>query len=288
MTLPWPHFQRRSVASALLASVMLVLSACGQPIARPGAASTVGTPPPVSPTPSLALTTPQVAATQTAFAAIPTKSDLSPLAPTIEATLAIPTPTRDPNTGTRVTGPTPTAARYDPSQPCVLASIASSPGIQTQARSAQVIIVGVIVEVAPARWSTPNGQRPAMPPCGGQPPYDYIFTPVRVSVEQVVKGSISTSEIEVRLIGGTVGQDQLLMPQQAPLLAGERSVLFINVPNNSSIAGRYIVKPDGTAVEDVPPSRTFPLQQLLSEITAIIGASSPMPSTTPRPSPALP
>lgn len=267
-----------AVFIALLA-VAVMVGACGQAEPLPNQTNKFGTP--ISlPTATSVLNTPQVAATQTAFAAIPTKGDTSPFAPTIEATLSLPTPTYNPGPQTRPTQPIPTFPTRDPSAPCILGVNASSPGLQVQVPSSQIIILGTITELLPARWSTPDGQRPSNP-CGVvQPPFPYIYTPVRVTVEQVLKGTITTTEIEVQLLGGTVGQDRRFNLSEAPAELGQRAVLFISMSGASSISGRYIVT-NGNATEAVPPSRTVPLQQLISEIMALLPSASPSPVATP-------
>jgi hypothetical protein len=118
-----------------------------------------------------------------------------------------------------------------------------------------------------------------MPACGGgPPPYHHIYTPVYVSVEQVIKGQITSSRLELRLIGGTVGNDRLAFNER-PLLDGERAVLFVNVPDGWSIAGRYAIDSNGIATEDASPYRAVPLQQLLAEIAVIVGPPPSMPSS---------
>jgi hypothetical protein len=160
--------------------------------------------------------------------------------------------------------------------------VSESPSLQIQVPSSEIIIIGTVKEMLPARWSTADGQRPPNP-CGvTQPPFPYIYTPVRVTVEQVIKGSVSTSEIEVHELGGTVGQDRRFDYDRSPLVTGQRAVMFLNVRSGSSIATRYIINPDGSATEADSPHRNVPLQQLLAEITTAVGGSPPV-ATPPAP-----
>lgn len=156
-------------------------------------------------------------------------------------------------------------------------------GLRLPAVTAQRIVVGTIAEVGPARWNTPDGQRPARTVCDGEPlPNAIIYTPARVRVEQVVKGAITSAEIDVLLDGGTVGPDSLLTFGDQPLVADQRVLLFlVAIPAGQFILARYTINPDGTAAPSLVPTDSRPLQQLLSEIASLIAAPSPSPGSGP-------
>jgi hypothetical protein len=76
----------------------------------------------------------------------------------------------------------------DPNAPCANEVFSELPSMDVLTRSASVIATGTIKQVLPARWTTPDGRRPATG-CAERrtPPYT-IFTPVLIEVEQYLQG----------------------------------------------------------------------------------------------------
>lgn len=86
-----------------------------------------------------------------------------------------------------------------------------------------------VIREEPARWNSPDGTAPADYRSGG---IHFIYTPVRVRVDSVIRGSdISEGdEITVRRYEGTVGDVTYVWeggPSQA-LLEGQRAVVFLD------------------------------------------------------------
>lgn len=273
------RYVARWAYSLMTAGLIVAAVACGQPDApRAGAGAVPASVTAVIPTFTATPNYPPsvIAATQTAFAALPTKPGPdSPSAPTIEATLALPRPTTNSNVPEKPTVAVPTIRPYDPAQPCIIGSLASGDGrsFSLVTQTAGTILVGTVVQVLPARWTTPDGQRPARP-CTG-PPHFGIVTPVRIRVEQVVKGQIVTADITVDAFGGTIGQDRYFyVDRDNPTVfqVNERVIVFLN---KNSIIGRYDIRADGTAVNRYAPYESTTLSQLLSEIAAITNTGSP-------------
>lgn len=266
------QFLRQALAVAATGALGAATVACGQPL--PSAASAGATPGEVATlTPSPTLAAPAFAATQTAFAAVPTKSDLSPLAPTgVVPTLIVPTAVRQPVEPTKIIGPVPPKPTYDPSAPCGIAAVGRDDVTpRLSAVTADAIVIGTVLQVQEARWSTPDGRRPTNA-CGG-PPYYRIYTPVVVRVEQAIKGSaFPTQEIVVEGYGGTVGQDRLSQLPDTPYAAGERALLFLSAAGGTGSAtiGRYLINAAGVATNATDPTEKLPLQQLLDDIAPVL------------------
>lgn len=165
-----------------------------------------------------------------------------------------------------------------PSDPINLTAYVNGlPDTRRETARSTVIIIGSIREVLPARWNTADGQRPANPRdlrAGFS-----IFTPVRVDVEQYLKGERPEREFFVYSPGGTVGSDSVRREPTArhPLRPGARVLMFLEPRRRTptlldarplwDIVGvdYYILSADGRAMNVY---RDVPLQQLLSEIIA--------------------
>ena len=258
---------RRSLALARIGALGAAVIACGQPLpsaapagAAPGAVATL--------TPSPTLSVPAFVAIQTAFAAVPTKSDVSPLAPTgVVPTIIMPTAVSQPIEPTKVIGPVPPKPTYDPAAPCGITAVGRD-GVTPviAAMNADPIVIGTVLQVRDARWSTPDGSRPATG-CGG-PPYYRIYTPVVVRVEQVVKGAVlPAQEIVVEGYGGSIGQDRQIQLPDTPYTAGERALLFL----------RYLIDAAGLATNANDPAERLPLQQLLDDIAPDLARPTAVP-----------
>lgn len=281
------RFLRQTLAVMATGALGAAAVACGQPL--PPAASAGATPGEVATlTPSPTLSAPAFAATQTAFAAVPTKSDVSPLAPTgVVPTLIVPTAVREPIEPTKIIPSPPPVPTYNPSAPCGIAAVGRD-GVtpRLSAVTANTIVIGTVLQVQDARWSTPDGRRPATG-CGG-PPYYRIYTPVVVRVEQVVKGSLlSAQEIVVEAYGGSVGQDRQVQLPDTPYAVGERELLFLSTAGGtgSTTIGRYLVNATGVATNANDPNEKLPLQQLLDDIAPVLPRSTATPGA---PIPATP
>ena len=146
-----------------------------------------------------------------------------------------------------------------------------------------VVIIGTIQEVLPARWNTPDGTRPANPferDSDNSLKYG-IGTPMRVIVNQVIKGQTTDPVVHVVIGSGIVGQDSIDRCGDADLEAfqtGEKVLLFLagkgRVPIDREAWGfyeRYSITPQGQAIN------TF--QSLsLSDLIRQIQTAPPLPT----------
>ncbi|MDQ5825939.1 MAG: hypothetical protein M3441_17225 [Chloroflexota bacterium] len=156
---------------------------------------------------------------------------------------------------------------------------------------AQIVVSGVVKQVGPARWTTPDGSRPANPHLPGN--RHYIVTPVTIQVTSALKGGNGNiglgSELTLQAFGGEVGQDRVewLHYKDNVYQAGEQVIVFLVPPSTSDplqTAGnrqlwqaieRYTVDANGRARNS---HSDLPVQQLFDEISS---ATQPLPSTKP-------
>lgn len=236
--------------------------------------------------------------------------------PTETAAAATETPTA---AGATTTDPprgpeesTPLFPTVDPSQPFHL-GIECDLGERLTAdqvvESFDFVVLGQVIEDLPARWTTPDGQRPA-------DPFDSSVVPSRVTIAtphvvqlEVPKAlnsltgpviSLDTEEtplvppgtdrVVVATHGGTVGQDSIFDTCPATHLeAGEQVILGVRkalgyglrddvdqrVPTESGdawwVGMKYVLRPDGTA-EDYQGPR--PADEVIREILAAVARNS--------------
>ena len=153
---------------------------------------------------------------------------------------------------------------------------------QALTKLAPVIFLGTVTDIAPAQWSTSDGQRPKNP--FDQNMADYIYTAVRINVVQTFKGQLENT-VELRVGTGTVGQDSVvLQPEdQFTFKTGQRVLVFSNEgvqKLNGAILSyydRYIVTSDGLAQNSY---QTLPVETLLKNIEQ--GVAMPSSTTTPE------
>ncbi len=152
-----------------------------------------------------------------------------------------------------------------------------SPYLPRTTREATVIALGTVVQVYPARWTTPDGRRPANP--RDPTTRESISTPVLVEVEHYLKGPQPEQRLLIFAPGGKVGQDGVEVwlsgRLQYQYREGERVVVFLDQrPYGSArtldgralwqpLSTHYVVGADEQASDGF---HTLPLQQLLAEI----------------------
>ena len=139
---------------------------------------------------------------------------------------------------------------------------------------ATIIAIGTVKQVMPARWTTPNGQRPPNPHAASN--RETIFRPVLFDVEQYLKGQQPQDRLLIFAYGGQVGQDSVRLENDDTFefREGEQAILFL-VNHGRSLNGslmwdinaHYTITQDGKATNSY---HTLPLQQLLNEIQAAL------------------
>ncbi len=265
------YARRRASLLALLLAAGAVLLACGQPRET------------ATPTGTVVLTVNEGQPGSPVAASPPAPNTPMPAQPPTPLPTVIPGSAMPSPVPITVPG-SPQAVRA-PHAPCGPSGVGDGlPSINIQTRSSRIIAVATVAQILPARWDTPDGQRPVIPQRG--PFYYGIITPVLVEVEQYLKGEQPQRSLLLSVQGGMVGQD---CDAPAPvdgytmdsLGVGDRAVVFLQEPSGSvpALNGtplwrapfRYMVGPDSAVrVREITSfaRRTIPLQQLLDEIAA--------------------
>lgn len=169
---------------------------------------------------------------------------------------------------TRLIPEVPTPAPGTPFHLTVSGERAANTKLSTQ--QAAIIGIGTVKQVMPARWTTPNGQRPANPFAPTN--QETIFRPVLFEVDQYLKGQQPQRELLLFAFGGTVGQDttERISDDLFVFHEGDKAILFLVTRGRSlngspmwDILEHYTITPDGQAVNTV---RHVALQQLIDEV----------------------
>lgn len=285
------HWGRVSSQLSILGCVLLLLAACGfadasdpthtgaGAIGEPADATATYAQPAhdVTATPGSATPTPTVDATSTPVVDIDDE----------EVATAIPTfPGEEPPP----TPPSELPGRPDPDSPLQL-------GMDTSYEAAadfdfvpgsRIIATGTVVELLPARWTTPDATRPANPHDPTQVPLTYtIVTPIRIELDQqffLTRGVDVPAEgiLLIAAEGGQVGED--LIESERPwdqFAVGERVMVAVrgfHVSADSrfgapldtdtgamwSVINTFVLLDDGSAVDYDGNSR--PIEDLMHDI----------------------
>ena len=102
------------------------------------------------------------------------------------------------------------------------------------------IVIGEVANLLPSKWNTPDGQRPVD---GSDTPY-IIYTDVDIKSREYLKGPLDATIITVRVLGGTLGQDQLEVEDQPSYNVNERVLIFLkndNDPRTKYIGDKHFV-----------------------------------------------
>lgn len=182
-----------------------------------------------------------------------------------------------------------------------------------------LIVIGTIKEIQPPQWTTHDGKRPANPHYSPQNPEggkNFIFRKAILTVDEYLKGSAPSNQLQIYLPGGTIGSDSIEVltdDMLYDLQEGEHVVLFLR-PYNTDRHGegggqplfrlaehyRILSNPATTPIPGQPSAqrndtagleatnghRTIPFDQLLGEVSNVLaGIPIPLPSSPPVPTP---
>ncbi|KGK98473.1 hypothetical protein LI82_12310 [Methanococcoides methylutens] len=145
---------------------------------------------------------------------------------------------------------------------------------EEMAERSNLIIIGTVKEIEPSKWNTPDGKRP------GELIEDFkssdeIYTDVIVTVDDTLKNSHNSKEIVVRLRGGTVGEDTMIIEDIPSFKSGEKVLLYLiedTYPHTKAIGpehyvvigyGKFTLTDDGKAIG---VRKSVDLEELLSTI----------------------
>lgn len=149
------------------------------------------------------------------------------------------------------------------------------PDIATWYDASDAVVVATVRQVLPARWTTPDGARPANPhdPSSAAT----IVTPVVIEVERSLTGKSPGQRLLLAAQGGSVGEDTIARDDGLTTFReGERVVLFLQARDRTlpglpdrpiwEVLERYTVTPEGMATN---PYATLSMPQLINQIAAL-------------------
>jgi hypothetical protein len=155
---------------------------------------------------------------------------------------------------------------------------------------AQAVVVGVVKQVGPPRWTTPDGSRPANPHL--QTNRDYIITPVIIQVTNAPKTGKATglgpgAELVLQAFGGQIGEDKVewLHDQDNLYQVGQRVVVFLAAPTGQdrlqTIGGRPAwVTLDRYTVDANNRARNWHSDMPVEQLLDIVGNAAQGPPKT--------
>lgn len=97
-------------------------------------------------------------------------------------------------------------------------------------RDAEAIFVGTVSAVLPSRWGTRDGRKPAtwgeFEALRSTNSSLYIYTPITLQVEQLLKNAQAGKTVLVTVPGGKVDGVEFIWPPSAALQTGRRFLVF--------------------------------------------------------------
>jgi len=138
----------------------------------------------------------------------------------------------------------------------------------------EVIVVGTVRKVIPARWTTADGKRPTNPHAANN--IHTIYTPVLIDVDLFIKGIQNQQTMMLFAWGGIVGSDVAKVSADDIYIfnQGERVVVFLNKQKNSinnepvwTIVEHYNIDSQDNASNGY---QSIPLQKLLDDIRSAL------------------
>ncbi len=154
-------------------------------------------------------------------------------------------------------------------------SLGSYPGPwqpEALAQYADVIALGTVKEVLPARWNTADGKRhPSLGTSDVPPGMSHIYSPVILEVERYLKNPQAERTVTLYMLGGNVGQDRMVSDDAAQFQVGERVFVFLGraVQRNDGVTARAINEKYGIAANGQSGSTNNPtISMSLDELVA--------------------
>jgi hypothetical protein len=167
-------------------------------------------------------------------------------------------PTIPPSTPTHAPSPTPSEAPV----PGISAGIVEKLDLEDLAVGADCILVGTVEDIK-SEW---NRDRTV------------IYTYIKFSVENSIKGCLDQKEVTIRVPGGQVGDISMHVPTAPTFEAGEKTLVFLEVEDDGSLhvpggfQGKFTIQDNVVLGPDVP------LPDFVKEIQSILQETSLMPT----------
>ncbi len=136
--------------------------------------------------------------------------------------------------------------------------------------------MGVVTQVHPSAWRTPDGS----PPIDVNEAPALVYTPLLVSVNDVLRGDPLAIEVPIVVPGGRIGcSEYFVSTLPAAFRPGERYVFFMEevapYPNGATLIA-YDAWRVSNGIVHTPLEGDLPLQQFLS-LAAAVPVATPNP-----------
>lgn len=141
--------------------------------------------------------------------------------------------------------------------------------------NSDMVVIGTVKEILPSKWNSADGKRPNNTDSFNLE--SLIYTDITINVDKFFKSSSSSREVTVRVYGGTVGNDTLVVDFEPTFQPGEKVLLYLmkdatkgtsNIgPEHFKVTGlmqgKFTLTDDGKAVRF---DKTIGQDELLSKI----------------------
>lgn len=142
--------------------------------------------------------------------------------------------------------------------------------------NSDTVIIGTVKEILPSKWNTADGKQPDKTAAELESS-DIIYTDIIVNVDKYLKNPLSSNEVTVRVIGGTVGSVSMTSDDEPNFKLGEKVLLYLkedtyrdtkNVGSEHFVTtghlqGKFTLTGDGKAAT---PYESITQEELLSTI----------------------
>lgn len=108
---------------------------------------------------------------------------------------------------------------------------------------ADTIIIGKVKEILPPKWNTIDGQQLNTSAIGIKRG-ELIYTDIIISVDEYLKNPLSSNEVTVRVVGGTIGNVSMESDIEPDLKYGEKVLLYLSkdtYPYTKDIGSEHFV-----------------------------------------------
>ncbi|AAM07816.1 TPA: hypothetical protein HA338_01990 [Methanosarcina acetivorans] len=146
------------------------------------------------------------------------------------------------------------------------------------AKNSDLVLIGSVKEILPARWNTPDGGQPknVMEDLDSN---EVIYRDVVISVDEYLKNPLSSNEVVVRVLGGTAGNLTMDVEDEPSFEPGEDVLLYLVDDTHQAtknlglehfvvcgcFQGKFSLTEDGKAVSK---GETVELEEMLRLINA--------------------
>lgn len=105
---------------------------------------------------------------------------------------------------------------------------------------ADSIVVGEVIEILQSKWNTIDGKKPE----NRSDQSYYIYTDNRIKVGEYLKNPLSMETVTVRVLGGIVGQDKMVVEDQPFFSVNENVLVFLKKDDDArtkDVGGQHYV-----------------------------------------------